>query len=341
MDGIGNTADDGVFVLGATNHPWDVDVALRRPGRFDRLMLVTPPDEAAREAILRLHLRDRPIAGIDTKKLAGATDGFSGADLAYLCQSAAELALLDAARSGATRLIEMRDFTTALAGIRPSIGPWLDIASNVAQFANQSGSYDDLLGISAVPEARMSAPPIGNETSLANAQNLIRLGRHAEAIPYLTSAIAHEPENPRAWSLLAQAKLGLNDVSGALQAAQRAAAIDPGNEWPFRLIALCYRRQGKHAQAVKAARRAVAVAPNVAVTHTTLASCLVRTSLGHREASRVAAHAVAMAPIDPRPTSVRQTSRSHGGSGRSPDKLLSGHSNSIPPTCLLIKRVRG
>jgi SpoVK/Ycf46/Vps4 family AAA+-type ATPase len=145
MDGIGNTVDDGVFVLGATNHPWDVDVALRRPGRFDRLMLVTPPDEAARDAILRLHLRDRPIAGINTKKLASATDGFSGADLAYLCQSAAELALLDAARTGTTRLMEMRDFTAALSGIRPSIGPWLDIASNVAQFANQSGSYDDLL----------------------------------------------------------------------------------------------------------------------------------------------------------------------------------------------------
>lgn len=145
----------------------------------------------------------------------------------------------------------------------------------------------------------MNFPPIDHHTGLVNAQNLIGLGRHAEAIPYLTSAIAHEPENPRAWCLLAQAKFELNDVAGTLQAAERAAALDPDDEWPFRLIALCYRRQAKHARAVKAARRAVTVAPNVAVTHTTLANSLIGTSFGRREASRVAVHAVAMAPIDP------------------------------------------
>ena len=52
MDSLGGR-NDGVFVLGATNHPWDVDSALRRPGRFDRMLLVLPPDGAAREAILR------------------------------------------------------------------------------------------------------------------------------------------------------------------------------------------------------------------------------------------------------------------------------------------------
>ena len=53
--------NDGVFVLAATNHPWDIDPALRRPGRFDRMLLVLPPDPAARAAILRHHLRDRPV----------------------------------------------------------------------------------------------------------------------------------------------------------------------------------------------------------------------------------------------------------------------------------------
>ena len=59
MDSLGGR-NDGVFVLGATNHPWDVDSALRRPGRFDRMLLVLPPDGPARAAILRHHLRDRP-----------------------------------------------------------------------------------------------------------------------------------------------------------------------------------------------------------------------------------------------------------------------------------------
>ena len=64
------TANEGVFVLGATNHPWDVDSALRRPGRFDRTLLVLPPDQPAREAIVKLHLRDRPVAGVDARKIA-------------------------------------------------------------------------------------------------------------------------------------------------------------------------------------------------------------------------------------------------------------------------------
>ncbi len=57
--------NEGVFVLAATNHPWDVDSALRRPGRLDRTLLVLPPDEQAREAVFRFHLRDRPVAGIE------------------------------------------------------------------------------------------------------------------------------------------------------------------------------------------------------------------------------------------------------------------------------------
>jgi len=144
MDGLADN-NEGVFVLGATNHPWDVDVALRRPGRFDRTVLVLPPDAPARDAILRYHLRDRPIANIDPRKLVERTDGYSGADLAHVCETAAEHALLDSARSGTARMIEMRDLEAAIAEVKPSIGPWLQTAKNVAQFANQDGSYDELL----------------------------------------------------------------------------------------------------------------------------------------------------------------------------------------------------
>jgi SpoVK/Ycf46/Vps4 family AAA+-type ATPase len=143
MDGVAGQ-NDGVFVLAATNHPWDVDVAMRRPGRLDRMLLVAPPDEPAREVILRYHLRDRPIASVDTKKLARSTDGYSGADLAYVCEAAAEAALVDSARTGNARLIEMRDLEQALKEVKPSIGPWLDTARNVAQFANEGGVYDEL-----------------------------------------------------------------------------------------------------------------------------------------------------------------------------------------------------
>jgi SpoVK/Ycf46/Vps4 family AAA+-type ATPase len=144
LDDVGQS-NDGVFVLAATNHPWDIDSALRRPGRLDRMLLVLPPDPAARQAILKHHLKDRPVGGIDLVALARQTEGFSGADLAHLCDSAAEVALLDSARTGEVRLIRMDDFRRGLAEIQPSTGPWFQSARNVAMFANASGEYDELL----------------------------------------------------------------------------------------------------------------------------------------------------------------------------------------------------
>lgn len=143
LDGVGSD-NEGVFVLAATNHPWDVDPAMRRPGRLDRTLLVLPPDREAREAILRTHLRGRPVERIDTARLAKATDGFSGADLAHVCESASENALMDSVDTGTVRMITMADFEAALGEVKPSIGPWLETARNVALYANASGEYDDL-----------------------------------------------------------------------------------------------------------------------------------------------------------------------------------------------------
>jgi SpoVK/Ycf46/Vps4 family AAA+-type ATPase len=144
MDSFQND-NEGLFVLAATNHPWDVDVALRRPGRFDRMVLVLPPDEEAREAILRYHLRGRPIGELELGHLAAQTELFSGADLAHICEVAAEFALEDSIESGTPRPIMMADLERALGEIRPSTVPWLKTARNYAQFAAEGGAYDDLL----------------------------------------------------------------------------------------------------------------------------------------------------------------------------------------------------
>ncbi|AUS80126.1 AAA family ATPase [Actinoalloteichus sp. AHMU CJ021] len=135
----------GVFILAATNHPWDVDPALRRPGRLDRTVLVLPPDGPARAAILQGKLRDRPVDGLDLDLLVKRTEDFSGADLGHLVESAAELALADSMRLGRARPITMKDMKVALRQVKPSIGPWLESARNVALFANANGEYDDLL----------------------------------------------------------------------------------------------------------------------------------------------------------------------------------------------------
>ncbi|GAA2624457.1 ATP-binding protein [Streptomyces axinellae] len=144
LDGVGSD-NEGVFVLAATNHPWDVDSALRRPGRLDRTLLVLPPDDEARRAVLHYHLRERPVAGVDLERLARRTEGFSGADLAHLCETASEYALMDSVRSGEPRMIGMADLTRAAKELRPSTDAWFATARNVALYANEGGTYDDLL----------------------------------------------------------------------------------------------------------------------------------------------------------------------------------------------------
>ncbi|UQU62682.1 ATP-binding protein [Couchioplanes caeruleus] len=144
LDGI-DADNEGVFVLAATNTPWQVDPALRRPGRLDRMVLVLPPDAAARDAIIRLNLRDRPIAGVDLPRIVAATEDFSGADLTHLCETAAEYAMADSMRSGRVRMIGQPDFDRALGEVRPSTGPWFATARNVAMFSNEGGAYDDLV----------------------------------------------------------------------------------------------------------------------------------------------------------------------------------------------------
>lgn len=143
LDGI-DSQNDGVFVLGATNQPWDIDNALRRPGRLDRMVLVAPPDAAARAELFRYYLKDRPVAGIDVGKLVSASEGYSGADIRYVCDLAAQSAMLDSARSGTTRMIEQRDVQRGLADTRPSTAAWFDTARNVVMFADEGGTYREL-----------------------------------------------------------------------------------------------------------------------------------------------------------------------------------------------------
>lgn len=142
LDGL--DSGDGVYVIAATNHPWDVDAALKRPGRFDRTVLVPPPDAPARAHILQRHMRGRPQEGLDFTVLAAKTDRFSGADLVHLADTAVEGVLEEALRGGALRPVRMADFARALGEVKSSIGPWVEVARNYALYANESGAWDEL-----------------------------------------------------------------------------------------------------------------------------------------------------------------------------------------------------
>ncbi|HKR64063.1 MAG TPA: ATP-binding protein [Thermoanaerobaculia bacterium] len=145
MDGV-SSKNDNVLIMAATNAPWHVDAALRRPGRFDRVLFVPPPDEPARLEILRLGLRDRPVAkDVNTGELARKTAEYSGADLAELIERATEAPLNEAMRGGEPRPLQQSDFTAALKKMKPTTREWFATAKNYATFANTGGLYDDLL----------------------------------------------------------------------------------------------------------------------------------------------------------------------------------------------------
>jgi AAA+ superfamily predicted ATPase len=144
LDGVGGR-NEGVFFLAATNHPWDLDPALRRPGRFDRLVLVPPPDLQARAEVIALKLRERPAGKIDVARLAKATHGFSGADLAALVDAASDLAIEKSIASGREVALDDALLHAALRDLRPSTRPWFETARNYAVYSNEGGTYDELL----------------------------------------------------------------------------------------------------------------------------------------------------------------------------------------------------
>ena len=144
LDGVSST-NEGVLVLAATNAPWHLDPAFRRPGRFDRILFVPPPDQSARASILRLLLKGKPVGEIDFDALAKKSDGFSGADLKAVIDVAVEAKLRDAMRAGALQPLSGKDLLEAIKRHKPTVRDWFQTARNHALYANQSGLYDDIL----------------------------------------------------------------------------------------------------------------------------------------------------------------------------------------------------
>jgi SpoVK/Ycf46/Vps4 family AAA+-type ATPase len=144
LDGVKGT-NEGVLVLGATNAPWHLDPAFRRPGRFDRILFVPPPDQEARTAILQILCRGKPQQHIDFEKLGSKTDGFSGADLKAVVDVAVERKLTEAMKTGVPSPLTTRDLLGAASAVKPSAKEWFATARNYALYSNQGGLYDDII----------------------------------------------------------------------------------------------------------------------------------------------------------------------------------------------------
>ncbi|MFW3146017.1 MAG: AAA family ATPase [Thermoplasmatota archaeon] len=122
MDGMDEA--EGIIIVATTNMPDLVDPALMRPGRFDKVIYVPPPDRVSREEIIRIHLKGKFASDdIDVVKLSERTKGFSGADLANLVREASSLGLERALETKKPQPITMEDMGAILDEIKPSVTP--------------------------------------------------------------------------------------------------------------------------------------------------------------------------------------------------------------------------
>lgn len=139
-----NTNTDKMLVIGATNMPWDVDSAFKRPGRFDKLVFVPPPDREARKVIFKLKLHGKPVDdSIVYDLLAEKTEHYSGADIENVIEIATENVLTEIMRTNKERLITMEDLLAAIQSTKPSTLEWMATVKNYIKYANQGGLYSD------------------------------------------------------------------------------------------------------------------------------------------------------------------------------------------------------
>jgi SpoVK/Ycf46/Vps4 family AAA+-type ATPase len=144
MDGFGDQ-QGGILFLGATNVPWSLDVAFRRPGRFDRTLFVPPPDRVARHFILGRLLEKRPVdPALDRDRIVEKSTGFSGADMAALVDTAIDYAIEESPSEDRLKPLSNDHFNDAFREVKSSVGEWLGQARKFAQYDNESGMYDEL-----------------------------------------------------------------------------------------------------------------------------------------------------------------------------------------------------
>ncbi len=144
LDGV-EYSNEGVLVLAATNAPWNMDTAFRRPGRFDRIIFVPPPDGPARVEILKILLEGKPMEVIDLVAVAKKTKEFSGADLTALVDVAIEAKISESMKTGQLSPLQTKDLLAACKKVRPSTKEWFSSAKNYALYSNQGGLYDDIV----------------------------------------------------------------------------------------------------------------------------------------------------------------------------------------------------
>jgi cell division protease FtsH len=252
MDGF--AANAGVIVLAATNRPDVLDHALLRPGRFDRQVVVDAPDIDGRQDILKVHVRGKPLArDVDLRKIAQATPGFSGADLANAINEAALLAARRHAREIAQTDLEEAVEKVVAGPERKSRRLKEQEKERVAYHetghalvAAYSKQADPVHKISIIPRGRaalgytLQLPP-GDQFLMTRSQLLDRIrgmlgGRAAEEVVFqeVTTGAENDLEHATALARQMVCLFGMSDAVGLVRCAQRHNGMFlPGSDGAF------------------------------------------------------------------------------------------------------------
>ena len=143
LDGFG-ADNQGVLILAATNMPWDVDSAMKRPGRFSRSVFVPPPDIEARQKIIELKLAGVPHEDINSQAIAAITPHYSGADIDGVVELAKDFVLEEYVAHNQERPIRQQDLERAARDMQASTLDWLRTARNLVKYAGADASYGDV-----------------------------------------------------------------------------------------------------------------------------------------------------------------------------------------------------
>jgi transitional endoplasmic reticulum ATPase len=205
MDGLGGRGQ--VVVIGATNLPDNLDPALRRPGRFDREVVINPPDAAGRLEILEVHTRGMPLgADVDLKRLSAVTHGFVGADLTALCREAAMNRVrvqlptwtLAGREPSAAELLQlevrMEDFQAALREVSPSLIRELEGEVSETNWADIGGLSDAKATLKEAVELPLRHPELFAAMRLEPPRGILLSGPPGTGKTLIARAVAKESE---------------------------------------------------------------------------------------------------------------------------------------------------
>jgi SpoVK/Ycf46/Vps4 family AAA+-type ATPase len=144
LDGLQGD-NDQVLIMAATNMPWDVDPAMKRPGRFATQVFVPPPDDLARVAILKLKLAGLPCSpDLNFESLARHMPRFSGADIDGVIEQVKERAINFYMENGKERPMNQSDFQAVLTKTKATTTDWLNTAKNLVKYAGADDGYKDV-----------------------------------------------------------------------------------------------------------------------------------------------------------------------------------------------------